>query len=513
VETSACRCEVGFGGELCNLPICPTTLDGFDCSSGEDCVPKTVICSGLGKCEPINKGDVGRGEACVCNEGYSGVDCSNELPTVYQLKATFEVSVVWGIGQTTTGYEGLWNSKKAASSFSGGQKESMELQYVPFQPSFDVSEPEVQSWLLNVCRTARDPGSNLNIRSDLKTWVEILHEESQMYGFPFPIPKDMFEGYISLLLENSSTFRRRYKDEIGVSGLGSGHDVRFAALTMLTEVPTSPGGDDAEMVALRRWEKFVNDINRKAPPAIGPAVVQSSAFKDVRREDAIFSTTLSTWAIANGVCLLVVLIFTRNVSLSLIVMVTIILLAICLMGFILAVLAIDFGPIEAIGVTIFVGLSANYALHVAHAYHNAPRNTRLGKIQLTVFVTSSPVMASAISTIGACAFLLGCRLWLFVELGVILCSNTAMALVFSMSFLLSVLAVIGPLPYENERNLHQCDFKALLLCKCYRGRLTDAESEDAEIPIPKDSTNCAGEESSSEESDGVKHATFISVVT
>lgn len=36
------------------------------------------------------------------------------------------------------------------------------------------------------------------------------------------------------------------------------------------------------------------------------------------------------------------------------------------MGFLFAIVGFEFGAIEAVGVTIFVGMSVDYCLHVAH---------------------------------------------------------------------------------------------------------------------------------------------------
>jgi len=92
-------------------------------------------------------------------------------------------------------------------------------------------------------------------------------------------------------------------------------------------------------------------------------------------------------------------------------------------------------------------------------------------------------MAAAISTIGACGFLLGCRLWLLVELGMMLCSNAAMALIFSTVSLLAILSIVGPLPFENNKHLHQGDFRAILSGSCFRRR-DNRERDAAEIGMP-----------------------------
>jgi hypothetical protein len=71
---------------------------------------------------------------------------------------------------------------------------------------------------------------------------------------------------------------------------------------------------------------------------------------------------LTTWFVTNGLCLLVILLFIQNVDLSFMVMVTIVLIPFCLGGLLFAaVFRVPFGPVEALGVSIFIGLSANYS--------------------------------------------------------------------------------------------------------------------------------------------------------
>ncbi len=123
-----------------------------------------------------------------------------------------------------------------------------------------------------------------------------------------------------------------------------------------------------------------------------------------------------------------------------------------------------FGPVESLGVSIFVGLSSNYLLHVAHAYHNSNIKERNAKIQRAAFVTGSPIVWSAVSTIGGSAFLFACRTWLLTELGILICTVIGLSLVFSLGFLLALLAMVGPLPVEFDgkpSTLHSFDLMTI----------------------------------------------------
>jgi len=155
-----------------------------------------------------------------------------------------------------------------------------------------------------------------------------------------------------------------------------------------------------------------------------------------------------------------------NLLLTLMVMASLILILLCFGGLILFVFKIEFGPVESLGVSIFVGLTANYLLHIAHSYHNSNIKERNVKIQRAVFITGSPILWSAISTIGGSMFLFACRTWLLTELGILICTIIALSLIFSVGFLLALLAYAGPLPIltdDNEhQHLHSCDLVVII---------------------------------------------------
>ena len=149
----------------------------------------------------------------------------------------------------------------------------------------------------------------------------------------------------------------------------------------------------------------------------------------------------------------------------------------------------SFGPVESLGVSIFVGLSSNYLLHIAHAYHSSNIKERSVKIQRAVFVVGSPILWSAISTIGGSAFLFACRTWLLTELGILICTVIALSLLFSMGFLLAFLSVLGPVPIASspdngvhDSNLHTCDLLSIFqLPCCVRKGVSDELNSSVEV--------------------------------
>jgi len=337
-----------------------------------------------------------------------------------------------------------------------------------FSSSFDLSEPEVQEWLLNVVKLARNEVS-LNVEPTLLTWIEILEEYANNVGIGFPIPKDLFIGYVEQLRDQNLDFRIMVNQGIGTDSPGFSGDFLYASVELEVDVKQSEGS--LSEIVLKQWTNFTDSMNQGLPSTNVPKVeVLSDTFLSAYRSEATIKSTITTWFVANFLCLGIILLFTQNLLLSLMVMVTSVLVFSCLVGFIFAVFTIPFGPVEAVGVSIFIGLSANYSLHVVHAYHRSPSSNREDKVKDAVFTTGSPITASALSTIGGCIFLLACRTYLFVELGLLICCITTLALLFSMSFLLAWLTMIGPLPLdesgrdftERRHRLHQWDLVALL---------------------------------------------------
>ena len=113
---------------------------------------------------------------------------------------------------------------------------------------------------------------------------------------------------------------------------------------------------------------------------------------------------------------------------------------------------------------------------MVHAYHHSKSRDRKNKIEEALFAVGSPIVASALSTIGASAFLFGCRTWVFIELGILICSITSMALLYTMTFLFAWLAIAGPLPIDQHgyNDSHRWDLKAMCWIPCQKDKLNSS---------------------------------------
>lgn len=372
-------------------------------------------------------------------------------------RETISVNLIWGMDSEEQTKK-LWKVPQRKDTFSPefGDKKGKHS-------SFDPSLPQNQEALLKAVQMARADES-LNVQPDKTTWIEMLRDFAVDNKIGFPLSHYLFIGYVEQLKQRNDNFAQLVSNEIGTQSPGLAGDFTFVSITLEVDAVQSDSLSLSESV-YRDWTAFAKRVNDVSPETASDMVAQSRIFLDAYRVEATIDSTVLTWFVANGLCLLIVLLFIRNVALSLMVMGTIVLIFLCLGGVIFAMFKIPFGAVEALGISIFIGLSANYSLHVVHAYYHAKGINRVEKVTEAIFAVGGPIVASALSTMGASAFLFGCRTWVFVELGILVCSITAMALLYSMTFLLAWLALAGPLPLERGgKQLHAWDLRAL----CYR---------------------------------------------
>merc|ERR1712072_212225 len=164
---------------------------------------------------------------------------------------------------------------------------------------------------------------------------------------------------------------------------------------------------------------------------------------------------------SNLICLAAVLLFTGDLVISIYTMLAIIMIVIALLGFLFGFLGWTFGAIEAVGVTIFVGMSVDYCLHTAHGYAHSAAETRKGKVTDALTHIGVSILGAFFTTAGSTLFLFPTWIYLFYQLGVMMFANTILAVLFSFFFLSTILMLMGP--------TYDCGNVAnILTCKCMR---------------------------------------------
>ena len=102
---------------------------------------------------------------------------------------------------------------------------------------------------------------------------------------------------------------------------------------------------------------------------------------------------------------------------------------------------------ESINLTLVVGLSVDYVVHLAQGYSRSLHSSRLDRLRDTLAEVGISVLSGALTTVGGSAFLLLAKITYFVQFGLILFATILFSIVFALGFMSTVLGIIGP---END---------------------------------------------------------------
>ena len=472
-------CPNGWEGDECDKPTCPRNMTSND------------VCNGHGKCD--DPGDDHTQKHCTCHAGYGSPnrthlkiitteadrisnDCSERLPKTpdyVPLASQIELSLVWGIEN----YERKYNSTSEAFDVTPVYNKAFG--------DGAANIREALAWIRNICDMARDTKDyDLKVRDHQPCWVN-HHKFTDDKTVPiadnfrdFFTKPPLLTGYESGNAVGNQWWN--FWDGIGTEGVDFNGRVKFIRVRMTVAVKRSEGAREKKPT-YDEWVRFLTEkVNDDPPPSVGKAVLVSNEFKKMDLELRIISSTLGSWMLSNVICLASVLLFTRNIIISLYTMLSIVLIVATLLGIIFGAAGYPFGAIEAVGVTIFVGLSVDYILHAAHGYSESKQTGRKNKVTDMLTRLGISIVGGALTTAGSCIFLFFCHIFLFVQLGVMLFCNCLIALFFAQLFLSSILMVMGPL--EDQGSPRWC-----LTGGCCKGMLDMCkrnQTADAEVAAP-----------------------------
>merc|ERR1711871_39042 len=466
-----CNCDVlisgddkayRIDGDVCELRVCPKCENDGTCIEVEGiCKCEDQVFEENGKsrklsfygnrCEKVfcpnscsNKGicDDSTGE-CDCEVGFTGDDCSVKAMELLPVGDTFEVGILWGVAK-------LNERNKTAREFV-------------FDKSFDAFDPDVLLHMLQTCEHAREI-PELLVRPDVPCWIEVFAKLVRNLGFSFPPPRHLIADMIRLFFENRQ-MQKYYAQDVGTSGEKYTGRVKWLRVRMRLNVKE---GSPFEMEPhYEKWSAFISDKPRKIPRRAGivglkaRGIMISEVWTTMDTGLGIIKGTGWGMVLSNGICLGSVLLFTQNVVISLYTMLAIMLIVVTLMGVVFGIFMWPFGAIEAVGVTIFVGMSVDYCLHTSHGYTHSHEVSAKDRVTDAITHLGISIIGGAVTTAGSTVFLFFCHIWLFVQLGIMMFFNTLLALFFTFFFLSTLLMIAGP--------TGDCgDLYSILVCKCFR---------------------------------------------
>jgi len=159
-------------------------------------------------------------------------------------------------------------------------------------------------------------------------------------------------------------------------------------------------------------------------------------------EQAFFTSVRTALIVTPFVSMGAIAIFSRSLIISYVALYCLLAMVITLLG-IMQLFAIPLGVTSALALSLVVGMSVDYIIHIAHAYKNSIFADRFYKSRAVIFARASSILSAAATTLVAVSPVLAAQLLLLREFGQIFFLVTLVSLCFSVAFLV-VLMLVGP---------------------------------------------------------------------
>jgi hypothetical protein len=188
----------------------------------------------------------------------------------------------------------------------------------------------------------------------------------------------------------------------------------------------------------REWDAWLGSLNGFARTG----VASCPKWTLLATEDAFFRSVSRALGWTAAVAILAVLIVSRSAAVAYAALYSLLGMVVAVLG-LMRLAAMPLGVIEALSLSLIIGVAVGYIVHIAHAYMHALLPERGDKSRAVLLARAPTTAAAAATTLVALAPLLFARLIFLREFGLIFGGVAAVALLFSAGFL-TTLMVVGP---------------------------------------------------------------------
>ena len=177
--------------------------------------------------------------------------------------------------------------------------------------------------------------------------------------------------------------------------------------------------------------------------------ITGSMFIRMATEKAAVDGVVTSILISTAFAVTSVLAFTGNAVVAILATTSLVVIVLTVLGtFSLA--GWTLGIVEAVSITILVGLSCDFSLHLAEAFTKSKYALKNDRAKDAVAKVGKPVIAAGITTFAAVVPMLGCTIQVLNKFGAIIPACIVFSLFFSLHLFVPLLMVFGPNGSKNE---------------------------------------------------------------
>jgi len=195
-----------------------------------------------------------------------------------------------------------------------------------------------------------------------------------------------------------------------------------------------------------RWHNFVNGRNEEAKKLQlkGMDVDQTAnPWVYAHTQSIYISSTIEGAMFSLGLAAIVLFASTGNLLITIFAMCNLIGVCSCILGCCF-IIGWELGSIEAICLTILVGLSVDYVVHLANAYTESHELTREKRTFSMLAEMGHTVIAGAVTSVGASLILFTCQIQFFSKFGFFMCLTCFFSIFWSLCLFTPLCILLGP---------------------------------------------------------------------
>ena len=306
---------------------------------------------------------------------------------------------------------------------------------------FDMREPESQQFMEDWCVALHQSPLVHTIKpkkcviSEFRTYVE------RKRFVRFPVEVDQFDNLFADFLED--TEYASMKD--GLVGFHKRNycKLMFMGVSVRADFKKTTGAWEL-LEIWNDWQVLLKRYNQVAPPTVGKAIMVSDLFVSMATQvEAIMSTGLTIW-VACVLVVLVVVACTGSLQMACLILVNL-LFIVCFVIACMSYLEMEFGGVEAIALTVLIGMSCDYCLHLSDTILTGRSKSRSVRVRAAITHLGPTIVSAAgtslLASVPTAAF---CDILILSNFGLIMCLSICSGVLFGILFFCPMCILFGP---------------------------------------------------------------------